>query len=110
MDPVVICLFGHLVPQYSTHRQSFKLLEYLTIGSTWDVFSKCGVYTPWSLELINHRDNIASNEDPNQTLNTFPYMVWNSVNANSPAACITQCQKYGYNAAGLEYGSECCTY
>jgi hypothetical protein len=57
-----------------------------------------------------HRDNIPSNEDPNEILSTFPYMVWNSVTANTPTACIEQCQLFGYNAAGLEYGSECCKF
>jgi hypothetical protein len=55
-----------------------------------------------------HRDNIPSNEDPNEILPTFPYMVWNSDSLNTPAACIAQCKTFGYNAAGLEYGSECC--
>ncbi|KAI4189761.1 MAG: hypothetical protein L6R41_001244 [Letrouitia leprolyta] len=28
-------------------------------------------------------------------------------NTNSATTCLTQCQKFGYQAAGLEYGSEC---
>ena len=36
-------------------------------------------------------------------------MVWNNAN-NTAVACITQCQLFGYNAAGLEYGSECCKF
>jgi hypothetical protein len=52
------------------------------------------------------QDNIPSKEDPNEIVSTFPYMVWNNA-SNTPVACITQCQAFGYNAAGLEYGSEC---
>lgn len=53
------------------------------------------------------QDNIASNEDPNEILSTFPYMVWNNGTFNDAVSCITQCAEFGYNAAGLEYGSEC---
>jgi hypothetical protein len=53
------------------------------------------------------RDNIASTEDANEILNTFPYMAWENETFNSPAECIAQCQLFGYNAAGLEYGSQC---
>jgi WSC domain len=52
------------------------------------------------------QDNIPSNEDANEILSTFPYMVWNNA-SNDAVACITQCQAFGFNAAGLEYGSEC---
>ena len=52
------------------------------------------------------QDNIPAAEDPNQIVSTFPYMVWNNA-SNTPAACLKQCQAFGYNAAGLEYGSEC---
>jgi len=51
-------------------------------------------------------DNIPSVEDPNQQLYTFPYKVWDN-QVNTPTACITQCNKFGFNAAGLEYGSQC---
>ncbi|KAI4197801.1 MAG: hypothetical protein LQ350_005706 [Teloschistes chrysophthalmus] len=30
-----------------------------------------------------------------------------SQNANSPTTCLSACQKFGYQAAGLEYGTEC---
>jgi hypothetical protein len=52
------------------------------------------------------QDNIPSKEDANEILSTFPYMVWNNA-SNTPNACIEQCQAFGFNAAGLEYGSEC---
>ncbi len=35
-------------------------------------------------------------------------MVWNNATGNTPEACIAICQQFGFNAAGLEYGSECC--
>lgn len=52
------------------------------------------------------QDNIPSAQDANEIVSTFPYMVWNNA-SNTPEACITQCQAFGYNAAGLEYGSQC---
>lgn len=52
------------------------------------------------------QDNIPSKEDANEIVSTFPYQVWNNA-SNTPTACIEQCQLFGYNAAGLEYGSEC---
>jgi hypothetical protein len=60
------------------------------------------LFQKFALNIL--RDNIASNEDPGEMLNTFPYLVWQNETLNSPAACIAQCQLYGYNAAGLEYG------
>ncbi|KAH8590515.1 WSC domain-containing protein [Bisporella sp. PMI_857] len=51
-------------------------------------------------------DNIPSNENPNEPLLTFPYKIWDNLN-NTPVSCIAQCQKFGFNAAGLEYGSQC---
>ncbi|KAF8860151.1 hypothetical protein BDZ45DRAFT_688777 [Acephala macrosclerotiorum] len=53
------------------------------------------------------QDNIASNEDPNEILSTFPYKVWDNATSNTPELCIARCQEFGYNAAGLEYGSQC---
>jgi len=51
------------------------------------------------------QDNIPATQDANEILSTFPYQV--ILANNTPTNCITQCQKYGYNAAGLEYGSQC---
>jgi len=53
------------------------------------------------------RDNIPSNEDANMQLPTFPYKVWDS-QTNDATSCINMCQQYGFNAAGLEYASQCC--
>ena len=39
---------------------------------------------------------------------TFPYQIINA-NNNSAEACLSQCSKFGYPAAGMEYGDECCT-
>lgn len=37
-------------------------------------------------------------------------LPWKLANAtgNSPEWCLNRCAKYGYMAAGLEYGEECC--
>jgi hypothetical protein len=53
------------------------------------------------------QDNIPSNNDANTNLPTFPYMVWDIEN-NTVVACIEQCYLFGFNAAGVEYGSQCC--
>ncbi|KAH6669578.1 copper radical oxidase [Halenospora varia] len=52
------------------------------------------------------QDNVVSAEAANVNILTLPYKVFDN-NNNTPAACIAQCQKFGYNAAGLEYGSQC---
>ncbi|KAL2063582.1 hypothetical protein VTL71DRAFT_5387 [Oculimacula yallundae] len=53
------------------------------------------------------QDNVPSAEDPNEQLYTFPYKVWDDASGNTPEKCITRCQEFGFNAAGLEYGSQC---
>jgi hypothetical protein len=65
----------------------------------------CCIFPEIQANLI--RDNIASKEDPGEMLNTFPYLVSENQTLNDPSACIAQCQKFGFNAAGLEYGSQC---
>ncbi|KAL8871183.1 MAG: hypothetical protein Q9174_002933 [Haloplaca sp. 1 TL-2023] len=39
----------------------------------------------------------------------WKYQIINQ-GTNTATACLSQCQKFGYQAAGLEYGSECCEY
>ena len=39
----------------------------------------------------------------------FPYQII-FLNNNSAQNCLTQCSTYGYPAAGMEYGDECCMY
>ena len=53
------------------------------------------------------RDNIPSKENANQMISVFPYKVTDD-NLNTAPRCINACQQYGFNAAGLEYGSQCC--
>nr|ABD61575.1 copper radical oxidase [Phanerodontia chrysosporium] len=45
-------------------------------------------------------------KEPTNGQHTFPYQIINS-NNNSAEACLNQCAKFGYPAAGLEYGDEC---
>ena len=47
---------------------------------------------------------IASEPEPNHV---FPYRVI-LANNNSAPNCLSQCLAFGYPAAGLEYGQECC--
>ena len=56
---------------------------------------------------MSTRDNTASAEDAGIEIPTFPYMAFNNA-SNDATTCITLCQEFGYNAAGLEYGSQCC--
>jgi hypothetical protein len=37
---------------------------------------------------------------------TFPYMLTYATN-NSATACLSRCQEYGFQAAGMEYGEQC---
>jgi hypothetical protein len=58
------------------------------------------------------RDNVANvpaaDGGANLNLYTFPYKVW-SKQTNDATSCINRCAEYGFAAAGLEYGVECCT-
>jgi hypothetical protein len=54
-------------------------------------------------------DNVVSAEDPNVNIPALPYQLWDS-DTNIPSECISQCQKFGFNAAGLEYGRQCCRF
>jgi hypothetical protein len=56
---------------------------------------------------VSTRDNTASAENNAVGISTFPYMAYNNA-SNDATTCITLCQQFGYNAAGLEYGSQCC--
>ncbi|CAG8958428.1 hypothetical protein HYFRA_00011105 [Hymenoscyphus fraxineus] len=51
-------------------------------------------------------DNVVSAEAANVNIQTFPYKVWDK-QTNTPEECIRQCGLFGFNAAGLEYGSQC---
>ncbi|PVH81496.1 copper radical oxidase [Cadophora sp. DSE1049] len=67
---------------------------------------KVGLPTGWGYAGCI-QDNVPSVEDPNEQLYTFPYKVWDDASGNTPEKCITRCQEFGFNAAGLEYGSQC---
>lgn len=91
------------------------------VGSTQGVYSEhlSTFIFFYGVELIAGRDNILAKENagpkngpPN--LHTLPYELWdvgNTVGAvNDPIKCVTQCQSFGFTAAGLEYGQQCCKY
>jgi hypothetical protein len=55
---------------------------------------------------------VCPNENGNRDNNpgrVFPYQLILTKN-NSATNCLSQCQKFGFGAAGMEYGEECCTY
>lgn len=52
-------------------------------------------------------DNVVSAEDPKVNIASLPYKLWD-VDGNVPSECIAECQKFGFNAAGLEFGRQCC--
>lgn len=52
------------------------------------------------LKLLLSRDNVNNTR-------TFPYMTTYTTN-NSATACLSRCQEYGFQAAGMEYGEQCC--
>lgn len=52
------------------------------------------------LKLLLSRDNVNNTR-------TFPYMTTYTTN-NSATTCLSRCQEYGFQAAGMEYGEQCC--
>jgi hypothetical protein len=68
---------------------------------------KTGLPANWAYQGCLQDNILSSNGNPPVTLTTLPYLVWTNETGNTPVACIEQCQLFGYNAAGLEYGSEC---
>jgi len=66
---------------------------------------KTGLPTGWVYSGCL-QDNIPSKEDANQRLSVFPYKVSDNAQNTAPT-CIKACQAFGFNAAGLEYGSQC---
>jgi hypothetical protein len=52
--------------------------------------------------LRDNRDNIG-----NPKVRTLPWQLI-LTNNNSASNCLLQCSEFGYNAAGMEYGDECC--
>lgn len=79
-------------------------------GHIRDVFSKyLDIWDQAKSPLTVARDNIKAVSEPNLNVPTFPYKVWN-LQTNTATLCITRCQEFGFSAAGLEYGEECCEY
>jgi hypothetical protein len=49
------------------------------------------------------------NENDNTVnISTFPYRLPEDDTNMTATSCITRCQAYGYNAAGIEVGTQCC--
>lgn len=56
---------------------------------------------------------MVSKSNPNENgdtvnINTFPYRLPEDDTNMTATACINRCQAYGYNAAGIEVGTQCC--
>ena len=69
----------------------------------------------WILNLADeiNRDNVLSQPNPGENgnivnIHTFPYMLPQDDTNMTATTCISQCQAYGYNAAGIEVGTQCC--
>ncbi len=45
--------------------------------------------------------------EPGGTSRVFPYQIM-FPQTNSVQSCLTQCSTFGYPAAGMENGNECC--
>ena len=78
-----------------------------------DVYSKFLNVTTLRKANRVSRDNIASQynayENAVDTIRVLPYSV-PADNVNMTATnCINRCALYGYNAAGIEVGTQCCT-
>ncbi|KAL8724532.1 MAG: hypothetical protein Q9181_006783, partial [Wetmoreana brouardii] len=70
---------------------------------------KCGagnrmsIYSKGSLMV---RQAPAPQKTEGTNAKVWKYQIINQ-NTNTATACLSQCQKFGYQAAGVEYGSEC---
>lgn len=58
------------------------------------------------------QDNVVSKPNPNEddntvNISTFPYRLPEDDTNMTATACISRCQAYGYNAAGIEVGTQC---
>jgi hypothetical protein len=100
-------LFSPSEHHRSTSHLPFRPPVYLLTGYTKDVFSQYIEFPVDSELTLSTRDNTVSAEDAGVDISTFPYMAFNNA-SNDATTCITLCQQFGYNAAGLEYGSQCC--
>ena len=83
--------------QYPRCRQRASL-ETGSIPYAWRKYSFAPATARMPLILIYSEPNPA---------HVFPYQII-FPNNNSAQNCLTQCSNFGYPAAGMEYGDECC--
>lgn len=55
--------------------------------------------------MIGDRDTDNSSDPLDNRV--FPWQIIDTTN-NSATSCLTKCAEFGYMAAGMEYGQECC--
>ena len=96
-----------------------RYLAQVSVWCYWDggaFTERCTVqnqatgHTTTSISLSPcHSQQVSIESHREGTNRVFPNQIINT-NNNSVAACLNQCAKFGYPAAGLEYGAECCAY
>jgi hypothetical protein len=86
--------------QYPLYRQQ-TFLEAGNIHDAWRTYSLHSSAPVTARKLL-----ILIYSEPNGA-HVFPYQIIFPQN-NSAQNCLTQCSTYGYPAAGMENGDECC--
>jgi hypothetical protein len=87
-------------PQALCRQQTF-----LEIGSIPDAWRAYALHSQVSVTTLRLLTLIHS--EPGGTSRVFPYQIMFPQN-NSVQSCLTQCSTFGYPAAGMENGDECC--
>ena len=93
--------------QHNQQAQALKKQDCQQAGYILDAFSKS--FDALRSHSNQDRDNINAKENANIQIPTFPYKIWDTATNDAPS-CIARCQQFGYNAAGLEYSSQCCMF
>src|ERR1700744_4122270 len=85
---------------YRPHRRCRRQI-FLGSGNILDAW--CAFMFAY-IQVVTHDTSIISEPEPNHV---FPYRIVLAEN-NTAKTCFSQCSAFGYPAAGLEYGQECC--
>ena len=56
--------------------------------------------------MVSKENSYQNNATVN--IHTLPYMLPEDDTNMTATSCISRCQLYGYNAAGIEVGTQCC--
>jgi hypothetical protein len=88
----------------SVTARAVPTVQTTVLPGNWQ-YSRCLVYVYFAFLARRLLTMIYS--DLNANRRVFPYQII-FANNNSAQNCLTQCSTYGYPAAGMENGDECC--